>query len=150
MSDPIAAQFADAINEGVTKAVKPLADFIKPWDDIQNADGIESVFKMLEQGLFWKGYFAAFLVTLPIVLLILLIYNMKIKGIKKQLAAQRADIQMLRDHLNAANGDAEAQYNLGVCYANGWGVPKDPKQAMYWYTKAAEQGNEDAQNALMK
>ena len=50
----------------------------------------------------------------------------------------------------AEQGHAEAQYNLGVCYANGCGMPKDLQQAIYWYTKAAEQGNEDAQKALMK
>ena len=50
----------------------------------------------------------------------------------------------------AEQGHAEAQYNLGVCYANGCGVPKDLQPAIYWYTKAAEQGNEDAQKALTK
>lgn len=42
----------------------------------------------------------------------------------------------------------EAQYNLGMCYLNGEGVTKDKEQAVYWYTKAAEQGNVDAQKKL--
>jgi len=33
-----------------------------------------------------------------------------------------------------------AQYNLGVRYDNGQGVPQDYKQAVYWFSKAAEQG----------
>ena len=38
--------------------------------------------------------------------------------------------------------------NLGVLYADGDGVPKDPGQAAQWYLKAAEQGNAVAQNNL--
>ncbi|MSR43556.1 MAG: hypothetical protein EXS19_05920, partial [Pedosphaera sp.] len=37
-------------------------------------------------------------------------------------------------------GDASAQYNLGVMYANGLGVPKDEVEAVKWYRKAADQG----------
>ena len=40
----------------------------------------------------------------------------------------------------AEQGDAYAQYNLGVMYDNGQGVPKDYKTAVKWYTLAAEQG----------
>ena len=45
----------------------------------------------------------------------------------------------------AEQGDADAQFNLGVMYANGEGVAEDDKQAVYWYTKAAEQGIASAQ-----
>src|SRR5690554_5839693 len=45
----------------------------------------------------------------------------------------------------AKKGDANAQFNLGVMYANGEGVPKDASQAVTWYRKAAEQGHADAQ-----
>jgi TPR repeat protein len=40
----------------------------------------------------------------------------------------------------AEQGDAEAQFNLGVMYANGEGVPKDDVEAVKWYRKSAEQG----------
>jgi uncharacterized protein len=40
----------------------------------------------------------------------------------------------------AQRGDANAQFNIGLLYANGKGVRKDPKQAADWYRKAAEQG----------
>ena len=49
---------------------------------------------------------------------------------------------------DALNGDAWAQYNLGVCYSFGYGVLQDDKQAFYWYTTAAEQGYASAQNNL--
>ena len=37
----------------------------------------------------------------------------------------------------AKQGQAAAQYQLGVLYANGQGVPKDDAQARQWYEKAA-------------
>ena len=39
----------------------------------------------------------------------------------------------------AEQGDAEAQYNLGVMYANGQGVAQDDKEAVKWWRKAAQQ-----------
>jgi len=45
----------------------------------------------------------------------------------------------------AEQGDAKAQFNLGVMYDNGEGVPKDASQAVTWYRKAAEQGDAAAQ-----
>ena len=42
-------------------------------------------------------------------------------------------------------GHPKAQYNLGVCYANGIGVQKDMKEAVRWFRKAAEQGIAEAQ-----
>jgi len=48
----------------------------------------------------------------------------------------------------AEQGDAGAQYNLGLMYGNGDGVPQDDKNAMKWYTLAAEQGHASAQTSL--
>jgi len=45
----------------------------------------------------------------------------------------------------AKQGHAVAQYNLGLLYANGHGVPKDDVQARQWYEKAAAQGHANAQ-----
>ena len=45
-------------------------------------------------------------------------------------------------------GDAEAQFNLGVTYAIGEGVPKDSAEAAKWYRLAAHQGNALAQFSL--
>ncbi len=42
----------------------------------------------------------------------------------------------------AAQGHAEAQYNLGVMYYRGYGVTKDNVQAHLWVSLAAAQGNE--------
>lgn len=48
----------------------------------------------------------------------------------------------------ALTGHAPAQYNLGLMYANGHGVPQDYKAAVEWYGKAAQQGDALAQNNL--
>ncbi len=45
----------------------------------------------------------------------------------------------------AEQGDADAQFNLGVMYSHGQGVPQDYAEAVKWYRKAAEQGVADAQ-----
>ena len=51
----------------------------------------------------------------------------------------------------ADQGVAEAQFVLGLCYAEGvGGLQKDSKLAVFWLSKAAEQGNEDAKEALRK
>ena len=42
--------------------------------------------------------------------------------------------------LAADQGDAPAQYNLGVRYDNGKGVPQDLAEAALWFGLAAEQG----------
>ena len=44
----------------------------------------------------------------------------------------------------AKQGDADAQFSLGVMYEKGEGVAKDNKAAVKWYTLAAEQGFADA------
>jgi uncharacterized protein len=44
----------------------------------------------------------------------------------------------------AAQGDANAQYNLGVFYDNGLGVPQDKVRAYMWFNLSAAQGREGA------
>ena len=45
----------------------------------------------------------------------------------------------------AEQGLATAQYNLGVMYADGDGVPENVTEAVKWYRKAADQGDAEAQ-----
>lgn len=44
--------------------------------------------------------------------------------------------------------NVEAQYRLGICYYIGQGITQDYTKAVYWYTKAANQGHSNAQNSL--
>ena len=48
----------------------------------------------------------------------------------------------------AEQGDAEAQFQLGLAYYNGDGIKKNYSKAYYWFQKSIEQGNNDAQNYL--
>jgi hypothetical protein len=48
----------------------------------------------------------------------------------------------------AEEGDAEAQHNLGLAYAEGDGVPEDHVEAFKWIRKAAHQGFALAQSSL--
>lgn len=49
---------------------------------------------------------------------------------------------------SAEKGDPKAQYKLGICYFNGYGVTKDLDEAINWFRKAAEQGDAESQNML--
>ena len=48
----------------------------------------------------------------------------------------------------ADQGVAAAQFNLGLMYLDGHGVPQDPAEAVKWFTRAAEQDYTAAQHDL--
>ncbi len=48
----------------------------------------------------------------------------------------------------AEQGNASAQYNLGIMYSKGYGVLQNYQTAVKWYTLAAEQGIASAQYNL--
>ena len=50
--------------------------------------------------------------------------------------------------LKVEQRDAEAQYNLGLMYYKGQGVPQNYEQAAYLFKKAAKQGHRNAQDKL--
>jgi len=65
-------------------------------------------------------------------------------------AASKGDKAALAQLTTLADkGHAEAQFNLGMIYYGGFGVPKDPVQAVSWYRKAAEQGLSVALDSLV-
>jgi len=45
----------------------------------------------------------------------------------------------------ADNGDAVAQYELGVCYREGKQVKEDYREAVRWFLRAANQGHGEGQ-----
>ena len=49
---------------------------------------------------------------------------------------------------DADEGHSWSQYSVGQMYENGEGVAKNIPEAKKWYQKAAEQGYQDAINAL--
>jgi TPR repeat protein len=48
----------------------------------------------------------------------------------------------------AKQGRAYAQFNLGIMYDNGDGVPENDTEAVKWYRKATDQGVSQAQHGL--
>ncbi len=48
----------------------------------------------------------------------------------------------------AQQGNAVAQFSLGVVYLEGRGVPEDDAEAVRWFRRGAEQSNASAQFAL--
>jgi hypothetical protein len=67
-------------------------------------------------------------------------------------AAQTGDAMQALRHFQvlAAQGHDAAQYNLGLMYLNGLGVPVSAVQARYWLGKSAGQGYAKALGALEK
>ena len=50
--------------------------------------------------------------------------------------------------LSAAQGNAEAQFNLGLMYQNGYGTPRNMEEAVKCYLLSAKQGNAAAKYAV--
>jgi TPR repeat protein len=48
----------------------------------------------------------------------------------------------------AEQGDVDAQYAVGLVYAEGRGVERNLALAWFWLSIAARQGNQDADNLL--
>jgi TPR repeat protein len=47
--------------------------------------------------------------------------------------------------LSGDAGNVDAQFNLGLLYSSGQGVPQDHAQTLIWFRKAADQGDARAQ-----
>jgi TPR repeat protein len=64
----------------------------------------------------------------------------------KHLVLLRNDPTKVPPILEAAGrGEVDAQYALGMVYAEGRGVPVDLARAHYWLSLAVEQGDRDAE-----
>ena len=48
----------------------------------------------------------------------------------------------------AKQGHRDAQYELAVCYKNGYGTDKNYDEAFKWFEKAAKQGQKESQYEL--
>ena len=59
--------------------------------------------------------------------------------------------QLLKEQLEQANeGDADAQYGVGIKYLKGQGVKRDRKEAIHWLERAATSGHEGANDKLLR
>ena len=83
-------------------------------------------------------------------------------GCRAPLASERTEaLSATEPQEQAKDGDATAQYNLGICYYNpqaqsilgscyfkGEGVAEDQAEAVKWFRKAAEKGHPESQGML--
>jgi localization factor PodJL len=68
------------------------------------------------------------------------------------LAVLRIDASSRRDYAQAASwfrkaaerGLKDSQFNLAVLHERGLGLPRNPEDAVFWYSLAAVQGDEEA------
>ncbi len=74
-----------------------------------------------------------------------LLFVLAIAVIPVGVDAQGTELAQLR--ARAEQGNPIAQYNLGLMYANGFGVPEDNVLAYMWYNLAAAQGGEAVERA---
>jgi TPR repeat protein len=64
-------------------------------------------------------------------------------------ALLRGDPEIVAGLLDAAEqGDVDAQYRVGLIYAEGRGVAQDEVKSFYWLSRAVQQGDADAQTLL--
>jgi hypothetical protein len=57
----------------------------------------------------------------------------------------KQELSKIRNSWKAENGNADALFNLGLCYANGKGLdPEDAVQAVEYYRQAAAKGHAEA------
>ncbi|MBA2657162.1 MAG: protein kinase [Tatlockia sp.] len=75
------------------------------------------------------------------------------KGVPKDIIRSESDYKKASTRIDwfkdqAETGSANAQFNLGLCYERGIGVPQDDKKAAEYFQKAADPGYADAQYAL--
>jgi TPR repeat protein len=62
-------------------------------------------------------------------------------------AYQRGDYETVARlwRLSGDEGNVDAQFNLGLLYSSGHGLPQDYAEALIWFRKAADQGDARAQ-----
>ena len=64
---------------------------------------------------------------------------------------ERNDTEAYHWYRKAADsGHPNAQYNLGIIYSKGRGIPRNINDAIKWFQKADDQGDENARKSLEK
>lgn len=76
-------------------------------------------------------------------------FNKAIEGGLEAAKSSAAQINKIGLYWKAANdGDAEAQFNLGVCYRDGVQISVNDDVATLWFEKSSSQGNHEAEYAF--
>ena len=77
--------------------------------------------------------------------LLLVVLALGLLGTSRAASAGAVDPDIPRTQAGAAKGSISHEIELGAAYFVGRGVPRDEKQAAYWYEKAANSGDPAAQ-----
>jgi len=77
-----------------------------------------------------------------------LFYKTAVLGLSLGLPLPAFAQDVAASKLLAEQGNAQAQYEMGEYYFNGYDVPQNYAIADTWYQKSAAQGNADAQTAI--
>ena len=85
-------------------------------------------------------------VSIRTILALILVVALAVSGLFWMRYHRSEEVEQLE--VLANQGDAAAQYQLGVCFAMGKGVARDPDKAVYWYRRAAHRHFPEAQFAL--
>ena len=80
------------------------------------------------------------------VFVLLLLVFVSVATAAEELSLSKDEINFLLE--KAENGDAKAQFWIGLFCVKGENFKQDYEQALYWFGEAAEQGNVDAQISL--
>ena len=93
----------------------------------------------------WKIVLLCSIVVIAAIIGVYFLWNGKVMA-----AYEKQDKPIYSEELvkYAESGDAVAQCDLGVCYADGSGIAKDSYEAFKWFKLSAEKGNENAMSAL--
>ena len=75
---------------------------------------------------------------MKLAILVISVFLFLIAGLQTYGSEDKTTPKISKLEKTAKQGNAEAQYNLGVIYHNGEGVPKDDAKAFHWYEKAAK------------
>ena len=77
------------------------------------------------------------------------IQNEEFLNKKKEIQKEQERIRREKERaLQEEQGNPAAQTSLGALYRDGLGVEQSDEKAIEWFTKAAEQGDEDAKSCL--
>lgn len=74
--------------------------------------------------------------------------NKKAQKPKDEIMTEQNTFSISELQQKANDGDAQAQFDLALCYAKGTDIEKNAELALDWHKKAAEQGHAKAQFAL--
>ena len=137
-------KFETAVGQCVLPADSPKIDYVAKVWEVTNSQGSKQVIDGGEVRLYAGGFYFIFS-RIPPRKIVTANYE---KGLNALLIEGDNATAWQELRPLAEQGDALAQYALGLMYSDGRGVPKNLVEGARWYRLSAEQGDADAQYTL--